>query len=430
MIIHASTTRASKGSVSLRLRAAVSPRNPAVSPQCGYTAMRWPSVTKYKRAVRLSPQRLLSSRIVFIWCAWTVFACYSAVASRYQTVMWGKPIPWHTLFFSELAYSWISALVTPAILLLANRYRPQRPGILRAIALHGCAAVVSASVVKLLWDLVYQPPHSFFHGGITFRTIAGSIANGLDSGVLLYWIVVVAAWAYADHKRLGAEVLAASELRRQFATAQVDALRMQIHPHFLFNTLHTVTGLLHDDAEAAERMIARLSVFLRHSLAGARNPIVPLSEELEFVRLYLEIEAVRFEDRLQVHYDIDSAAAQVPVPNLILQPLVENAIRYAIARRTSGGHLTIAARVAGSQLEITVTDNGAGADAAPLELHGTGVGLANARARLKVLYGSRQDLALKPNEEGGSSVYLSLPIENASEHQDWYADTEFRSCAS
>lgn len=385
----------------------------------------------YNRAVTSAGWRgVVFSRIGFVWLLWTVFGCYSAVESRYQSVMWDKPMSWRSLFFSELSYSWISALLTPLTLRLAERYGPQTGHWIRTIAVHGCAGVAYASAVKLAWDVVLRPPRAFYKGGITLHSIAGSIAGGLDSGVLLYWIVVVAAWAYEYHRKLEAEVLAASELRRQFANAQVDALRMQMHPHFLFNTLHTVTGLLQDDANAAERMIARLSVFLRHSLKSARTPIVPLWEELEFVRLYLEIETVRFEERLSVHYDIQPEAAQALVPNLILQPLVENAIRYAIARRTSDGKVTITARLEDGQLYLTVMDNGAGPEAQPIEDKGGGLGLSNARERLKVLYGARQDLLVKQTDEGGWKVIISLPFEQASRRSEDFLMTEIRTCAS
>jgi len=386
---------------------------------------------RIKERVTLStPRRWASSRIAFIWAVWTLFGCYSALATRYQTTMWSKPRPWGSLFFSEVSYSWISALITPGILLLADRYVPQRRGWLRAMSVHACAAIVFACLVKLSWDVVYQPPHSFFAGGISAMNIGSSIAAGLDSGFLLYWIVVIAAWAYAYHGRLQKEVLTASELRRQFASAQVEALRMQLHPHFLFNTLHTVTGLLHDDPRAAERMIARLSVFLRHSLASARTPIVPLSEELEFVRLYLEIESVRFEDRLAVEYDIEPEAEHALVPHLILQPVVENAIRYAVARRTVGGKLWIGARIKSAELQMSVRDNGSGPDAAPLAETGGGVGLANARERLKALYGLRQELALRTTDDGGSEVTISIPFENADGHAEGARAQEFKACVS
>jgi LytS/YehU family sensor histidine kinase len=181
---------------------------------------------------------------------------------------------------------------------------------------------------------------------------------------------------------------------------------MQIHPHFLFNTLNSIAALLHKDVEAADRMIARLGDFLRLTLKSSDAQTVDFEQELEFLKCYLDIEHIRFQDRLTVEMDIDPHALKATVPNLILQPIVENAVRHGVARQTSHGHITIRARREGERLIMTVEDNGPGLKA---QSNGSGIGISNTRARLEQFYGSDFSFQIANSTERGASVTLDVP---------------------
>jgi two-component system, LytTR family, sensor kinase len=192
---------------------------------------------------------------------------------------------------------------------------------------------------------------------------------------------------------------------------------MQLHPHFLFNTLHSISALVHKDPEAADRMIARLGDFLRLTLENSGAQEVSLQKELEFLKCYLEIERVRFRDRLTTRLDIDPQSLDTPVPNLILQPIVENALRHGVAPRSSPGRIEISAKRDNGSLRIQVRDNGPGLPAisATNGRFREGLGLANTRARLAQLYGGSHRLELANAPEGGLVVTLEIPAHRGRE---------------
>jgi LytS/YehU family sensor histidine kinase len=184
---------------------------------------------------------------------------------------------------------------------------------------------------------------------------------------------------------------------------------MQLNPHFLFNTLNTVLALIHENPKAADRMLVRLSQLLRRTLEQGQTHEVPLRKEMEFLKLYLEIEQMRFEDRLTISYDIDPKAEDLLVPQLILQPLLENALRHGILPREEPGRIELSARVLNSTLELKVRDNGNGLSLPPGSPLREGVGLANVRSRLAHLYGSDQQLTLRNGPEGGVEAIITMP---------------------
>jgi LytS/YehU family sensor histidine kinase len=204
--------------------------------------------------------------------------------------------------------------------------------------------------------------------------------------------------------------LKASQLQAQLAQAQLQALKMQLHPHFLFNTLHAISSLMRRDVDAAERMIARLSDLLRLTLENVGAQETSLRQELEFLESYLEIEKTRFRDRLQVKMDIEPETLDARVPNLILQPLVENAVRHGVAPHAAPGLIEISARLKENKLEIQVRDNGAGLPDARRAQIKEGVGLANTRARLEQLYGAGALFGLSNRDKGGLVVSLTIPF--------------------
>ncbi|MGH9935785.1 MAG: sensor histidine kinase, partial [Blastocatellia bacterium] len=216
---------------------------------------------------------------------------------------------------------------------------------------------------------------------------------------------------YQERKLQAAQLeLKAAQLEASLTQAQLDALRMQIHPHFLFNTLNTVSVLMRNDAEAANRVLVRLSELLRLTLDKAGRHQAPLQEELEFLDLYLEIERTRFQDRLSVRTDIDPATLDALAPTLILQPLVENAIRHGIAPYVKQGLIEIRARRQGRQLELQVRDSGPGLSNFRRTATAQGIGLANTRSRLEQLYRGEHQFTLDDATGGGLLVTIRLPF--------------------
>jgi LytS/YehU family sensor histidine kinase len=189
-------------------------------------------------------------------------------------------------------------------------------------------------------------------------------------------------------------------------------LQAELHPHFLFNTLHAISTLVHTNPEAADRMISRLSDLLRLTFDRSGAPRVALQEELEFLQKYLEIEQTRFQDRLTVRYDIDPSTLDAEVPRLILQPIVENAIKHGVSPRSGPGLVQIASRIDEGRLWLEVRDNGVGLSGNARAQFRTGVGLANTRDRLECLYGERQRLEFSEGD-GGLTVRIAMPLQRA-----------------
>jgi len=237
----------------------------------------------------------------------------------------------------------------------------------------------------------------------------------LDEGAKLLLLAVagaVATYATLWQERLAEDYSRASHERQhleaKLTQAQLESLKLQLHPHFLFNTLNTITALINTDPRAAERVVSELSDLLRLSLRTAPEPEVPLERELEVLEHYIGIQRVRFKDRLSVSFNVDPATRRALVPNLILQPLVENAIRHGIAPRAAPGRIEIVARRADGRLELRVTDDGVGCASAgaPRE----GIGLGNARARLRSLYGGAHRFDATGRPEGGFTVAIDIPF--------------------
>ena len=233
----------------------------------------------------------------------------------------------------------------------------------------------------------------------------------LDRQLAIYWLLLMMSHALNYYNSFREGQLQSSQLRTQLAQSQLEALKMQLHPHFLFNTLHSISALLNKDTDAARRMITRLGDFLRLTLENAGTQEVTLQEEMEFLHGYLEIERIRFRDRLTTSVEVDPAMLDVRVPNLILQPIVENAMRHAVATQAHAGRIEITAFARNGCLRIQVKDNGPGlaVDQILVNQIGKGVGLSNTKARLERLYGTDHLLELANDPQGGLVVTLEIP---------------------
>jgi LytS/YehU family sensor histidine kinase len=229
---------------------------------------------------------------------------------------------------------------------------------------------------------------------------------------LLYWSILTVGLAVAHYRRLRERERTALELETQLAQADLHALKSQLQPHFLFNSLHTIGSLVRTgDRDSAVKVTADLGELLRRMLDGASQQEVPLRQELDFIKSYLDIEQMRFRDRLTVTFAVDEAVLDARVPHLVLQPLVENAIRHGIAPHAFAGHVEVTARRVGSTLELVVRDDGPGAGNG--DGSRPGIGLTNTRARLSRLYGNEFKLAVINLPQGGLESRVEIPFQLA-----------------
>jgi len=235
------------------------------------------------------------------------------------------------------------------------------------------------------------------------------ISNALIDLTFVYLSIALVGHAVAYHHSFRQGELRKSQLESQLARARLEALRSQLQPHFLFNTLNSISSLMMTDTRAADRMMTLLSDLLRKSLASDASQLVSLAEELLFVDTYLAIETIRFEERLQVVRDIPAETLDAQVPYLLLQPLIENAVRHGVARITSVGRIRIAARRTAQGLELCIADNGPGIPATGATRRG-GLGLRMTEERLRNLYGDAYSLQIRESAEGGADVRLLIPL--------------------
>jgi two-component system, LytTR family, sensor kinase len=348
-------------------------------------------------------------RWCFFFCVWTLLGASFALSTYLGARQDNVQISWKRILSGYLADFYLWGLLSPFIFLLARRFE-LRKHFPRNLLIHLAVSVILSGLVlsaasPLVWYLGYVNLTRNPTLAILWRNNAFS-AYYFHQGLTIYWTTLVVAHALYYYRRLREREAQTARLTAQLAQAQLQALKMQIHPHFLFNTLNSISALLHKDVEAADRMIARLGDFLRLTLKSSDAQIVDFEQELEFLKCYLDIEHIRFQDRLTVEMDIDPHALTAMIPNLILQPIVENAVRHGVARQTNHGHITIRARRQGARLIMKVEDNGPGLK---LNSNGSGIGLSNTRARLEQFYGSDFSFQIANSAERGASVTLDVP---------------------
>jgi len=257
---------------------------------------------------------------------------------------------------------------------------------------------VLVALLRYAVPLIDEPP-------ITLRDMLFTGIFYLHINLLIYWAILGVASAFDFYRRWQTEQLNAAQLKEQLVQAQLQALQMQLHPHFLFNTLHTIGTLVETEPKLARQMIARLGDFLRLTLQEQGAELVSLARELEFARTYLAIEELRFQDRLKVIYEIAPETMGGQVPYLILQPLVENAIRHGVAPRADSGRLELRAERNNGRLRIEVRDDGG-----RFVQKAEGVGLKNTRSRLAQIYGPQAVLTLSVNESGNTVAAIEIPF--------------------
>ncbi|HEU4455841.1 MAG TPA: histidine kinase [Longimicrobium sp.] len=354
----------------------------------------------------MSHRRLL----LLISAACVVPAVLDALQVYMQAVIaGGDPPSWRSVVWQGAEWLIFGAL-TPLAYFSGRRFPLRRPHVARNLLPHAAAALTlcvgwATAGISLRWLL-----------GITWSDdprhlqLASWLLTSLPWSVFMYFAVlgtVHAIFYFVEAREREAQ---AARLAARVAEARLDALRMQLHPHFLFNSLNAITVLVRDrDTASATRMLEMLGDVLRQVLRADRTHEIRLDEELRFTESYLAIEQVRFSDRLAVSFDVGGGLRDAVVPAFVLQPLVENALRHGVVRRSDHGRLEISARREGDDLVLAVADDGPGPGAAAEAPPREGVGLANTRERLATLYGPRARLELSPGPRGGTVAVIRLP---------------------
>jgi len=402
-------------------------RNGKVCPHCGGELVRRP-----RRGPASSPQRMILSHASvrggsgLIWlvsfAVWT-FVSIAATATVYELYRPKRDLGLGLVAGMEFSHLLTYAPLTPFVFMLALRFPFQRGNWARWCLLHlGFALIFTFAHILLkcvtpngYWDPAYREwtfaiwnshTHAFRWPWFAFRSMF--LSGVVDDAVSAYVPIVLVAHLLSYYRRFRAGELRASLLEAQLAKARLQTLKSQLQPHFLFNTMHSISALMLTDVNAADRMMTRLSDLLRMSLENAGTQITILSREIEFVNCYLEIEKIRFEDRLKVCLDIAPETLDAQIPHLLLQPLVDNAVKHGISKLSSGGEIRITASARDGKLHIEVSDNGP-------ELReqyatpASGLGLRVTRERLESLYGGNQSLQVR-NSSPGVTVSVCIPL--------------------
>jgi two-component system, LytTR family, sensor kinase len=359
-------------------------------------------------------QRILWASIAAVWLliAWAFTLNYYFFADHYVEIFRTPPTLLQMLVW-EVPYWILWAALAPLVFRLTRRFPLARERWLRNGAVHALACValtlghrvIYLPICWLLYVDAYQRQPTLL------ALYEADLLFNLPVGFMSYGTFLLVSNVREYYERYQAGELRATQLEAQLAQAQLQALKMQLQPHFLFNTLNSISALQLTDVETANRMTARLGDFLRLTLDNAGAHEVTLRQEMEFLRGYLEIEHMRFQDRLQVTLDIAPEALDARVPNLILQPIVENSIKYAVVQRAAAGHIQIRAARTNGALRLQVQDDGPGLHLPPRgsNIATRGVGLNNTRQRLQQLYGKAHRFELSNVPAGGLLVSLEIP---------------------
>jgi signal transduction histidine kinase len=353
------------------------------------------------------------SLIVLAWLIPAAVAMLQSVAGYLLRGTLGAEWPWALLQIPRWL-TWVP--ITPLIFFAADRFPFRRDRLARSVWTHVALSLGIAVVIELAWLRIsfviqgYVEPQGLARMRANWAEVYSvAVLSRLLGDAFIYAAVLAIATALGYHRRFREREIRAAQLEAQLALAQVQALKMQVHPHFLFNTLHAVTVLIREDPTAATRVVTRLGDLLRLTLSRATTPQVSFRRELEILTLYLEIERTRFHDRLEIAYDVQPATLGALVPDLILQPLVENAIRHGVSPNAGTGRIEVRSRRDGEWLSLEIRDNGGGLPAGK-PVH-EGIGLSTTKARLERLYGERHEMTLENLPRGGCVARIRIPFQ-------------------
>jgi two-component system LytT family sensor kinase len=347
---------------------------------------------------------------LFFFCFWfwTALALVHALEYALLLARNGVTQPFYRLAIGQLASWWPCVLLTPPTVAATLRIRARQASLLSASGAYMIVALLFLTVGgAMMGTLESLLPWGKPEGGLLSAALWG-VVRYIGPDLLLYLLIVAATLSAANAWESRRRSIAAATYSRQLAEARLHVLSAQLQPHFLFNTLHAISALVWEDPARADRLLARLSEMLRITLRSGSRVETTLTEEVALLQRYAEIQETRYGDRLRVRFEVEAGVGDALVPRLILQPLVENAIRHGITRRITPGLVEVRAWRGEGRLHLTVRDDGVGlrSDAPVRE----GVGLSITRARLRQLYGAEQRFALAPGPQGGAVCTLSFPL--------------------
>src|SRR6516162_2843307 len=356
-------------------------------------------------------------RIRWQWIAaiWAAGALFDASQNVFIMHAEGRHHSWLSLFGTQLV-SWLPwALATPLVIRLARRYPLARGTRVRAVGVH-LAAFTLVSALTWTWSTVLVMLFNPW-GNRKWPTFLDTWTTSLTYQVLtfliVYALILTVTYVVDARESMARQMTETARLNEELSKAQLAALRRQLEPHFMYNTLNSIAGLVRDQRnDAAVSMIVGLSEFLRRSSEDSHRSQVALREEVEYLQRYLDIQKVRFGERLQVSVDIPAELLRAQVPNLLLQPLVENAIKHGIAKRVAGGTVRVAGACHNGNLCLSVYNDGPSLPT-DWEATQTGVGIGNLRTRLQILHGNESELQLRRANPGGVEVVVTLPFTEA-----------------
>jgi len=356
--------------------------------------------------LQFSPQKPGELQWRWLSACWIIVGLFFSARMELGRFVQGGSFSWTGLVF--VGAPWVLwAILTPFLLRLCERFPLESKHLAKSLSVH-IPLSLSVWILTMISAMITENTINEMTGKPSKDLLLDAIGAGLTKHLLIYWSFVFFVTANRYYSHYVQKELTVSSLELQLTSAHLQALKMQLHPHFLFNTLHALIGLIQEARQAAQRMLHQLKTFLQMTLQQMTIQMVPLQQELEFLKYYLEIQKTRFQDRLIVNVESDPAALRVPVPNLILQPLVENAIKHGIALRMQQGEIRITATIVERSLQICVEDNGPGMKQKNLN---QGVGISNTRERLQRSYGAAFRFEAG-NSPIGFRVIVEIPTES------------------
>ena len=358
--------------------------------------------------------RLKGKTLFYILLFLLGYALFEIISSLVYYTESGVAFSWSEKFVTRIPIYLVWIIFIPFVYSFVVEHRIEKPKILSKILIIGLFGILIAvlhrilavTIVELLQGLFLGTPIDLKEILITKKYFL--FAYMFDS-YLMYWMIAGVILTFDYYNKFNENLLIASELQAKLSLAELNMLKMQIHPHFLFNTLNTISALVHKNADDADNMISKLSDLLRTSLEYSGKHFVTLKEERDFLSLYLEIQKVRFKERLKVVLNLDPASLNILVPAIILQPIVENSIKHVLEKTRDVCEIKICSSTKNNTLILDITDNGPGISVENY-INKDGVGLSNVKSRLSQIYNNDQSLIIKNLEEGGLLVSIQIPI--------------------
>jgi two-component system LytT family sensor kinase len=353
----------------------------------------------------------LLERKWFVWlifaAVWTALACLGAWFNYHQRLFVGHPISWRqAILMNVIAYSVWAIVLTPLIMLICSHFPLEHGGFRRVIPLHLAASFVVGTLDALLrtvgWTALGMAESGFR------RTFTSEFLFIFEMDLWNYWVVAAACHGFLYYTRYIDREQKALRLQNQLVSTELQLLKMQLQPHFLFNTLHAISAMVQVSPERAEQMITQLGDLLRITIEGVTVEEVTVKRELDFLQRYLDIQQTRFQGRLQVRMLVEPEVLDACIPYLLLQPLVENAVFHGVARSPGAGTIEVEVRRSDGTLCLAVRNDGPPINSGTKDR--SGIGLSNTRARLSRLYGQEQELRFVRHPGGGAEVKVNIPF--------------------